>query len=81
MNCTWKKEKNHYICIAKKCPHNLKNGGCELGKVSLTCDNTDCKYNKIATPGIYVCISMDIHLGANGECLLKKSKKSYNQKR
>ena len=68
MNCTWIKIDGRYICKAKKCKHWLEGGGCELGKSSVTCDNIDCKWNKQIAPGVYGCISMDIHLDANGKC-------------
>jgi len=68
-NCTWKKVDGRYICQAKKCTHWLKDGGCTLGKISLTCDNGDCKFNVKVAPGVYRCKSMDIHLNADGQCL------------
>jgi len=57
------------VCQAKKCPHRLEGGGCKLGKVSLTCDNMDCKWNIEIAFGRYGCKSMDLHLDANGRCL------------
>lgn len=51
------------------CIHYGKGGTCKLGKVSLTCDNNDCKHNKSLAPGVYGCQSMDIHLNADGKCL------------
>jgi len=69
-SCTWKKLDGRWICQARECVHHLENGGCSLGKVSLTCDNNTCKWNKVSLqPGIYVCTSMDIHLDADGKCL------------
>lgn len=64
MSCTWEKKGGRYICNAVHCPHHLKNGGCELGKVGLTCDNEECKWNKD-----HHCLSMDVHLDADGKCL------------
>lgn len=59
-----------WVCHAEKCPHRLEDGGCGLGKVSLTCDNNACQFNKQLAPGVYGCISMDVHLDAEGKCLL-----------
>lgn len=68
--CTWKKIDGRWICQAKQCPHWSKDG-CQLGKVSLTCDNDDCKWNsarlKLDTKGHCGC--MDVHLDADGKCL------------
>lgn len=61
--CTWKKEGGRWICQAKKCPHWTEDG-CKLGKVSLTCDNGDCRWNFDGH-----CRSMDVHLDADGKCL------------
>jgi len=66
--CTWKKIDGRYRCMATKCPHRLEGGGCKLGKVSLTCDNKECMYNSHEAP-IYGCLSMDVHLDADGKCL------------
>jgi len=63
MSCTWEKVDGRWVCQAKQCRHWRPNG-CELGKVSLTCDNDDCKWNKEGH-----CGSMDVHLDADGRCL------------
>jgi len=65
MGCTWEKEEGRWICQAKHCPHWSKEG-CKLGKVTLICDNWDCKWN---TVGAHYCKCMDVHLDANGKCL------------
>ncbi len=67
--CTWKKVEGHWQCQATMCIHYGKGGACKLGKVSLTCDNNDCKHNRSLAPGVYGCQSMDIHLNADGKCL------------
>lgn len=67
--CTWKKKGGRYICQAKHCHHWLKGGGCELGKVSLSCDFKNCDWNKVGH-----CICMDVHLDSNGKCLGVRSK-------
>lgn len=72
MRKTWKRTKGIWVCEAAHCKNCLANGGCRLGKVSLTCDDNECQFNKEIQPGIYGCISMDIHLNAEGKCLLKK---------
>ncbi len=69
MNCTWEKQGGRYVCQAKECTHYLEGGGCAMGKISLTCDNNNCRWNKQLAPGIYGCISMDVHLAADGKCL------------
>jgi len=74
MGCTWKEVDGRYQCQATHCPHHLKNGGCELGKVTLTCDNYKCKWNYRLGPGTFGCNSMDVHLDANGQCLHKNNK-------
>lgn len=70
MGCTWAKVDGRWVCQAKHCPH-WRPDGCELGKVSLTCDNADCKWNsarfKLDTAGHCGC--MDVHLDADGKCL------------
>lgn len=66
--CTWKKIDGRWQCMAQMCEH-WDDGKCKLGKVSLTCDNNDCRWNQQIVPGIYVCQSMDIHLDANAKCL------------
>jgi len=68
-NCTWKKVDGRYRCMATKCLHWLKEGKCELGKVTLTCDNIDCIHNTDNR-----CLSMDVHLDADGSCLGIKKK-------
>lgn len=68
-DCSWEKIEGRWVCQAKQCLHWLKGGGCALGKISLTCDNSDCKWNKELVPGVYGCPSMDIHLDADGKCL------------
>jgi len=68
--CTWEKIDGRYVCQAKQCCQWMEGGACKLGKVSVTCDNNDCKWNKkIDEYGIYVCQGMDIHLDADGKCL------------
>ena len=69
MDCTWEKVDGQYKCQAKKCTHWLDNGACKLGKVSLSCDNNECKWNKEAMPGIFRCSIMDVHLNADGKCI------------
>lgn len=69
MNCTWEKIDGRYVCMAKECVHWLAGGGCKLGKISHTCDNMECKFNRSVNPGIYCCMNMDIHLDANGTCM------------
>lgn len=69
---TWKKKGGVYVCKAKECRHFLKGGGCKLGKVSNTCDNNECHFNKHVGYGIYRCGNMDIHLDANGKCVYAK---------
>lgn len=66
--CTWKKVDGRWNCMAKQCIH-WQNYKCKLGKVSLTCDNNDCKWNSEIVPSIYVCQGMDVHLDADGKCL------------
>jgi len=72
--CTWVKQDGRWCCQATMCVHYGKGGTCKLGKVSLTCDNNDCKHNKSLAPGVYGCQSMDIHLNADGKCLGVESK-------
>lgn len=69
VGCTWKKEDGRWICQAKKCIHWKEGGVCGLSKVSLTCDNNDCKWNNEIIPGVYGCKTMDVHLDADGKCL------------
>jgi len=66
---TWEQLGGRWICQAEKCTHHLNGGGCALGKISLTCDDNSCKWNKTLAPGIYGCMSMDVHLNALGRCL------------
>ena len=73
--CTWDKVDGRYTCQAKHCLNHLSGGGCKLGKVSLTCDNGECKFNrKVDDFGIYTCSNMDVHLDADGKCLGFKEK-------
>ncbi len=65
---TWENIDGRWVCQAKQCQHYLDGGGCKLAKVSLTCDNGDCKWNKMIAPGVYGCLSMEIHLNASGRC-------------
>ncbi len=59
-----------YICKSKGCSHYSEEEGCTLGKVSITCDNNDCRFNKqISSLGVYTCSCMDVHLDADGKCL------------
>ena len=64
MNCTWSKIDGRWICQAKECTHWTVSG-CELGKVSLYCDSSDCKWH--VEPGRCKC--MDVHLDGDGKCL------------
>ena len=69
MDCTWEKEDGRYVCQAKQCIHWTEDG-CGIGKVSLSCDNNDCKWNQqVKCTGLYNCKCMDVHLDANGKCL------------
>ena len=52
-----------YVCQAKRCPHRVKGGGCQLGKVSLVCSNISCTWNKAGN-----CVSMDVILDVHGRC-------------
>ena len=61
--CTWEKKGGRYICQARQCEH-WRESGCEIGKVSLTCDNEECGWNSNGH-----CTSMDVHLDADGKCL------------
>ena len=74
-HCTWKKIDGHYQCQAKECKHWLNNGVCQLGKVSLSCDNNECKHNIEVSPGIYRCAIMDVHLNADGKCISYESRR------
>ena len=65
---TWKKVDGRWQCRATQCDH-WSEEGCTIGKISMTCDNTDCKWNIMVIPGIYRCSSMDAHLDADGRCL------------
>lgn len=58
-----------WVCQAKKCPHRVDGGGCKLGKVSLTCENTYCRWNIEITPGVHGCKCMSIQLDADGHCV------------
>lgn len=62
-NCTWEKKDGRYICMAKHCPH-WDNGNCLIGKVTLSCDNEECHWNRN-----HCCGCMDVHLDADGKCL------------
>ena len=73
-DCTWVKKDGRYQCMAKNCPHWRENGICELGKVTLTCDNNECKWNEHAGSGVYHCIAMEVHLDGDGKCLHIKEK-------
>lgn len=65
---TFKKCNGRYFCEAKKCKQWTLDG-CLLRKVSLTCDNMECKFNVSPIPGVYQCGCMDVHLDADGKCL------------
>jgi len=67
-SCTWEKVDGRYVCQAKHCPH-WSSDGCLLGKVSLTCDNNECKWNRVGDNFVSRCGSMDVHLDADGKCL------------
>ena len=73
--CTWKKVAGKWQCQAKQCVHWAAGGVCKIGKVSLTCDNNECVWNKERVPGIYGCHAMDVHLDADGRCLSLPNKK------
>lgn len=73
--CTWKKVDGKWQCQAKQCIHWSAGGVCKIGKISLTCDNTECAWNKERVPGIYGCHAMDVHLDADGRCLSLPNKK------
>lgn len=64
MGCTWEKKDGRYVCMAKHCPHWLEGGLCSIGKVTLSCDNEDCVWNRD-----HRCGCMDVHLDADGKCL------------
>ncbi len=64
-----RKEDGKWVCHAERCPHRRADGGCGLGKVSLTCDANDCAWNMELAPGIYGCKAMDVHLDAEGRCV------------
>jgi len=63
-----------WVCHAEKCPHRLAEGGCALGKVSLTCDDNSCRWNHSIAPGVYGCLAMDVHLDAQGRCYAHEEK-------
>ncbi len=66
---TWESQSGRWTCKAEECKQWLEGGGCSLGKVSLTCDNNNCRWNKkVDGYGIYVCLCMDIHLDSDGRC-------------
>ena len=67
-DCTWEKVDGRYVCMAKKCPH-WRETGCELGKVTLTCENEECKWNVDMH-----CKTMDVYLDADGKCLGMRKK-------
>ncbi len=58
-----------WVCHAKNCPHRRPDGGCLLGKASVSCDNNNCSWNIELAPGIYGCRAMDVHLDADGRCM------------
>lgn len=61
--CTWEKRDGRYVCMAKKCPH-WDTGNCLIGKVTLSCDNEECRWWRD-----HRCACMDVHLDADGKCL------------
>lgn len=63
-HCEAEKVDGKWVCQAKKCPHRREGGGCSLGKVSLSCDNDDCRFNVEGH-----CLNMNVHLDADGKCL------------
>lgn len=63
--CTWEKIDGRWICMAKHCPHWSKDG-CKLGKVTLVCDNWDCRWND---DRFGRCKTMAVHLDADGKCM------------
>lgn len=63
MDCTWEKKDGRYVCQAVMCAHWSEHG-CKLGKVSLSCDNDECAWNRD-----HRCGCMDVHLDADGKCL------------
>ncbi len=60
-----------WVCRAKRCPHRIASGGCELGKVSIVCDDTTCRYNIEIGRGAHGCRAMGVMLDAEGKCLLR----------
>lgn len=74
--CTWEEREGKWICLAKECIHWAKNG-CKLGKVSLSCDNTDCKWH---SKTLSCCVCMDVHLDANGKCMSVQEKASGRER-
>ena len=65
MVCTWKKVNGRYMCQAVNCPHWTAEG-CLLGKVSLSCDNSECEFHR--DEGNH-CMCMDVHLDGDGKCI------------
>ena len=49
--------------MAKHCPH-WSEGNCLIGKVTLSCDNEECRWWRD-----HRCACMDVHLDADGKCL------------
>jgi len=70
-----KKEKGKWVCHARKCPHRKPDGGCKLGKISMTCERHDCRWNVLLRKGVYGCRAMDVHLDADGCCHTREQKK------
>lgn len=62
-----------WICQAKRCPHRIEGGGCKLGKCSLSCENTRCRWNTEVSAVDHRCVCMDVHLDADGRCLAKNT--------
>ena len=63
-DCTWVEVDGQFVCQARECTHWTPDG-CELGKVSLSCSNTDCRWHIGATNR---CRCMNVTLGKNNEC-------------
>ena len=64
MACTWTEVDGRFVCQAVECTHWTP-GGCELGKVSLSCSNRDCRWHAGSTNH---CRCMHVTLGKDNEC-------------
>jgi hypothetical protein len=63
--CTWVEIDGRFICQAKECTHWTPEG-CELGKVSLTCNKNDCRWHTGQTNH---CKCMHVTLGTDARCM------------